>query len=77
MTCFNGRLLLFCHDQRDALNDRVFEFDPAAKTGEQPRQVLGYTLSNDLDGDFDIFISPPPEAYRAAFILHFVPANRD
>lgn len=48
LTAYNGNILLFFHDQQDILTDRVIEFNTTTK---EVREVLTYTLDNDLQGE--------------------------
>ena len=48
LTAIGNKIILFFHDQKDVLNDRIIEFDPASgKTTD----IITYYLDNDLKGD--------------------------
>ena len=48
LTSFDNKILLFFHDQKNTLSDRVIEFDTATK---ESREVITYSLDNDLIGE--------------------------
>lgn len=48
LTSIGDKIILFFHDQKDVLNDRIIEFDPATgKTSD----IMTYYLDNNLKGD--------------------------
>ena len=48
MTSRDGKIILFFHDQKEKLTDRIIEFDCSTKN---IRELLTYTLDNDLAGE--------------------------
>lgn len=48
LTSFNENVVLFFHDQKDSLTDRIIEFDTATK---EIREVTTYRLDNGLVGE--------------------------
>lgn len=48
LTSFNGKIIIFFHDQKETLTDRIVEFDP--KTGKTS-EIMTYDLDKDLNGE--------------------------
>lgn len=48
LTSRDGKIILFFHDQKEKLTDRIIEFDCSTKN---IRELLTYTLDNDLAGE--------------------------